>query len=584
MSYGDRKDTPALMRSVTRTADRFDPAYQFATRGDSSAASTAKRPGARQGSTAGIESWERRSTRHDVIIPTAGDDEDERTQTRHPFPALVARWQKDAGGQGLLGPAALASAVPRSERRLRDTGENPAAKRIEWYVRLKLRQDLLGKLWARSLMPRDVLVWSQDDQHWLRLEEIPRLQSYVAEVVRDWEARERALPAPAHWSSAPPPPSVGRVNDGRPDVVFRPTGSAARHLASTIPPPGQASPGSSIPAAPRVPSFDEVMEGTVQASERAEHAPASGGPRSGLAALTQSSVVPPRVSRAAVVTSSHSERHAGAGASVAPTLPAPRTVTVPPVAQRTASAGRSSGVDYIERLVWMVAGVATMFAVMAALGKIRRSDFWQESASVAGLAPALGSMLSARVAEVSDSLRPSTSLPPASAKPVSAPPEASASEAASASDTSESESTESRRSWASAGRRFGKAPGRHAPEQPDEKPAVDKSVAEAGESPDTGKAAADAEPTARGLGSFDRTAARRALAGAAARASKCADGAARGTVVVTYASSGLVQNVSVAELSGDGVSAGCVIRTFQSARVTPYFGGSVTVRKTFSVK
>ena len=83
---------------------------------------------------------------------------------------------------------------------------------------------------------------------------------------------------------------------------------------------------------------------------------------------------------------------------------------------------------------------------------------------------------------------------------------------------------------------------------------------------------------------FDKNAARRALASAAGRASQCGGSGTRGSVVVTFAPSGLVQSATLAQLSGEDVHQACVLRAFQSAQITPYVGGPVTVRKTFQLR
>ncbi len=85
-------------------------------------------------------------------------------------------------------------------------------------------------------------------------------------------------------------------------------------------------------------------------------------------------------------------------------------------------------------------------------------------------------------------------------------------------------------------------------------------------------------------GAFDTGAARRVLTGSASRVSRCAtDGPASGSVLVTFAPSGFVQSASISGLSGQGVNVGCVLRAFQEARVSPFSGSPVTVRKGFQI-
>jgi hypothetical protein len=85
-------------------------------------------------------------------------------------------------------------------------------------------------------------------------------------------------------------------------------------------------------------------------------------------------------------------------------------------------------------------------------------------------------------------------------------------------------------------------------------------------------------------GSFDTGAARRILTSAASRAGRCAsEGSANGSVLVTFAPTGFVQSATMSGLTGKGVNVGCVLRAFQEARVTPFSGAPVTVRKGFQI-
>ncbi len=83
---------------------------------------------------------------------------------------------------------------------------------------------------------------------------------------------------------------------------------------------------------------------------------------------------------------------------------------------------------------------------------------------------------------------------------------------------------------------------------------------------------------------FNAAAARRALASSAARAQFCAGERATGTVVVTFAPSGGAVRVSLANLNGEDVRKGCVVRAFRGARVSPFQGDAVTVQKSFRLR
>lgn len=83
---------------------------------------------------------------------------------------------------------------------------------------------------------------------------------------------------------------------------------------------------------------------------------------------------------------------------------------------------------------------------------------------------------------------------------------------------------------------------------------------------------------------FDLAGARLTLAAASSRAKSCVDGPAAVTVVVTFASSGIVGSAHIARSKGDGVRRDCVLRAFQMSRVRPFEDGPKTVQKTFRVR
>jgi hypothetical protein len=100
-------------------------------------------------------------------------------------------------------------------------------------------------------------------------------------------------------------------------------------------------------------------------------------------------------------------------------------------------------------------------------------------------------------------------------------------------------------------------------------------------SPPEVQLASSKKETAVVSGTFDTGQARRVLANAAVRAQGCADGALSGSVLVTFAPTGLVQSASLASVAGEGVRQGCVLRAFQEARVSPFSGAAVSVKKSF---
>ena len=525
----------------------------------------------------------------------AFEDDDERTLTRVAVPALSAQLLRDAVAASESEAEEVAITLPESARRIRGDSQWSVPQRVEWYVRLKLRQDVLGKLWARNLMPHDVLVWSHEQQDWVPLPQVSSLREYVDGMEQAWQtqARYSLSGEERRYSSSPPaltrssvPPALPRMRaeDAR-DVVFRPTGRAARHMSSSIPNPTRVGDEPVIPRAPRVPSFSGALSVSREAQPLAPVQPErrrGPGEEWFVTALTQSSIVPSRASERAPAPSADAHAHSISR------LPPPRAIPAAlPPPWRATRPSRRVAIDHIERVVWMVAGVATMFAVMAVLGKIRRADLMSLAQIVSGASssePLKGALQPSRAlasralsAHVPDTVPPV----PKGLKSVVVPAaveEASSAEAddeadAQASTGPKSPSRGSARKRATAPRAVAAQP---AVANEQSSPTVPSQNAEATAPP--------APQAPSGVGSFDRAAARRALAGAAARASRCVQGSARGTVVVTYASSGLVQSVSLSQIEGENVSQGCIVGQFQAARVPPYFGGSVTVSKSFAMK
>jgi|GEM_PF-2991931 len=85
-----------------------------------------------------------------------------------------------------------------------------------------------------------------------------------------------------------------------------------------------------------------------------------------------------------------------------------------------------------------------------------------------------------------------------------------------------------------------------------------------------------------GGGTFSPETARRALARAAGRAGRCSSGVVSGSVLVTYEPSGAISDVSLGTLAGDTSSSACIVNAFRSARIAPFHGNRVVVKKSFS--
>ncbi len=86
----------------------------------------------------------------------------------------------------------------------------------------------------------------------------------------------------------------------------------------------------------------------------------------------------------------------------------------------------------------------------------------------------------------------------------------------------------------------------------------------------------------RSSAGFSPTLARQALARAASRAGHCSSGDVSGSVQVTYEPSGAVSDVALSALVGDVSGSACVVNSFRAARIAPFQGSRVTVRKSFS--
>jgi len=83
---------------------------------------------------------------------------------------------------------------------------------------------------------------------------------------------------------------------------------------------------------------------------------------------------------------------------------------------------------------------------------------------------------------------------------------------------------------------------------------------------------------------FDAGTAERAIEKTTARAQDCADGDIYGKLVVTFFSSGYVQNVDFVQFSGDGAQRNCVADLVGKLRISPFTGGPVMVKKNIHVR
>ncbi|MBN2194472.1 MAG: hypothetical protein JW751_16765 [Polyangiaceae bacterium] len=441
----------------------------------------------------------------------------------------------------------------------------------EWYVRLRLREDRVARLWLEGHTRHDVLVWRDDAESWAPLLTVPQLRNAihvqralseppprVPETVRHEVAESAANPERATPSSCAPVvvdsgpvviPGAPRVPDF---AAFLISGSAAT-TAPELPPPGTVPGTKRITTRPPPPS---ARVGTTTARMPIATAPPVVGPRPTTARL----IAPVPVARAA----------------------RPQRVTLATLL------GGDARLAQTERLAWMAAVVAvSSFAVVTVVMHKR------DAARVTALAE----------------LRAIAALATIPAVAANAPSEAPASEASTRTEPAPStdSSTDAKTAETTAGAKTvgakatgvdAKVDGQEGPKSKDDTPAA-RTVrgrprgvagAVAATPPPTAVTAAPRPPTedsvapATGGSAFDKAAARNAAISAAQRVRYCTEGKASGTVVITFAPSGLVSNASILSLKGDDIRQDCVLRSFQAARVNPFVGPPVTVQKSFSVK
>jgi hypothetical protein len=115
------------------------------------------------------------------------------------------------------------------------------------------------------------------------------------------------------------------------------------------------------------------------------------------------------------------------------------------------------------------------------------------------------------------------------------------------------------------------------------------SAAPSATAPETGAPASASAPSAApsAVGSFDAAAANAAVGAAAGQAAGCkqsGDPSGQAPVEITFAPSGRVTTVNVVGPPFQGTSTGgCIARAFKSAKVPPFEGAPVTVRKTVRI-
>jgi hypothetical protein len=411
----------------------------------------------------------------------------------------------------------------------------------KWYVRLRIRDDRLAKLWAWKLADHDVIVWSDAEERWKKLLAVPELRTAVRKATTSAFVRKnppsqpppesttrRRMHSLAELDSEDLPTQVrspvsvvwGRDGDSVSTASLqrmgseppaRPVDPLLRALTTSIPPAVHSNPAPQIPRAPRIPSFIDVSPN---------------GP-------------------------------------VAPAISAPAGLlgSVP--------ARRENSYFSIKNISWAMLPIACagVFAVyldknpmFAEYGTIAspRSPSLSIGTAVLATTERAGDELTAMLGKtnVMCSGQPQLSEQPKVIFPeqLAAVPGASSKELGPHSRTVKS-------AVGIVARVASKTTDKNPP------PAA---IAPAGNA---------SSPT--DSNDFDKEGARTALKFAAARVRNCSNSGISGSALVTFAPGGTVQSVKLSDLVGDDVDPNCITRALSAIRVPPFTGKVVTVRKAF---
>ncbi|HEY5956545.1 MAG TPA: hypothetical protein VIV60_08335, partial [Polyangiaceae bacterium] len=494
----------------------------------------------------------------------------------------------------------------------------------KWYLRVQLNTDCVADLWVRDLTPHNVLVWSDEMEAWVPLLTVRELRDAIRDA-HDAKTRDQLresnfvflntsdsddqrppprprLPAAmttaplglptSQWSqpksrtisNVPPPllttsvpvmgavrqqPHFGASGSTAPPIVTSIGHSRDEHLENALLP--------AIPRPSRVPSAESVlpyskrmlapnMPFETPVEEIADSAVES------LESVPQQQPPPHLLVANSLQYQGQSQALARVPAAGA-LANATRRFAVPPIP-----------LVHVERGLWLAAGVAVTVATMLVVRNETREgssvidathNVARDSGAVAYAATPRPAQNQPTADSDDRSFRKSDSrgsdVHRAEDLPVVG---AAANMASSAAWTSQASS-------AIAASSLGTSSSSKAVTHVNKSGKVEPMALTLATTPRSGASTAESKAAS---GGFDTGAARRVLGSAAARASRCAaDGPASGSVIITFAPSGFVQNASMSGLSGKGVNAGCVLRAFQEARVSPFSGAAVTVRKGFQI-
>ena len=476
-----------------------------------------------------------------------------------------------------------------------------------WYVRLKIRDDRLAKLWAWKLAEHDVIVWSEAEDRWKQLLAVPELRAAVRKATASAFARKSAPPPALPAPHVGPPDSHTRrrflqgqsETEGEEDELTRrvsrssyypnmdmdpttvnfsslplprlssssrppPPVELLRALTTTIPPAAHPSSTPEFPRAPRVPSITELAQTITRTPQRVSTY--ESGDSSLLPPPTQSAYPPVR-----------STAPSGQSSYLPP--PAIQLVQQPNhlAVRPQYVVARPQSQFTIKNLSWAMLPVACagVFAIfldrylphpatlqVAPASAIAASDM-RENGSESGagqIASTLGAIFGMSFGSSQPVQGPATQAPVAQG-PSNLTPEQLAPVVA---------PTKTGTARAVVGKTVSRIPAGAAKGED-----KDKSAAPAG------NASLAAQAQAAANESFDRDGARTALKFAASRVRNCSNSGVTGSALITFGPSGTVQKVQIAQLDGDDVDSGCVSRALSATRVPPFTGAPVTVRKSF---
>jgi hypothetical protein len=446
----------------------------------------------------------------------------------------------------------------------------------KWYLRVQLRKDCLANLWIHDQTPHNVLAWSDGMESWVPLLTVPELREAIREA-QDKKTRDLLThPPPPVLKSTPP--SEGRLPLPPPrcagSVVYAAPARAAKfwsmphpHPVSTRPPPVP----STVPAPPphRNSTVPPAVRNSVVTATTTH--PISTFPASmDVPTIPRPAKVPEFIET--VPSALESARVANpeprAPRSAVPihgTLTPPAMTVVPP-----AGTHRSLVLLNLERVLWLAAGVSVATAFFIVL---RAQDGTPGNAAGKPLVSA------AIVEQQVESTNSSKAIAVKRTTKQSEPK----------SDTASVEDLPlvGKRG---ASRDLGKVAGQTraiSPASPKLTTGSEPSLPQVtggSESPSpkvTTVAAPANRPAPTSEGAFNPGQARRVLGSAASRAQSCAEGPVSGSVQVTFAPSGFVQNAVLSSIAGENVRSACVLRAFQEARVSPFSGAPIAVKKSF---